>query len=453
MQNTIRMIALLACVALWFMPRPATAQEFKPIQAAIDLEDGDTVVFLGDSITHQCLYTQYIEDYYYTRYPQKRIHFHNSGVGGDTAADALARFDDDVAAFKPKYVSILLGMNDGRYTHFDHEIFATYERDMTTLLNRLAAIDANAVPAGPTMFDTRAIEINPRRKSSELRDHYYNAVLAFYGTWLQQQAFDRGLGFVDMFSRLNQLTVAQRKIDPKFTMIPDAVHPGPAGHVVMAYALLEDMQATRGVSSINAVRRGGKWTVGGTGGKAGALESTEGGLKFTFQANSLPWVVPEEAALGYQLTKAGHKMSNERIRVFGLDPGKYELVIDDQVVGTYTNLQLGAKVELQANTKTPEYQQAMKVALLNKERNEKAVHPLRDAWRDMKVQRRKLDSWITQHPDDTEGAAQRRHDLETWKVPFGQRIEKLLGQVRQYEDQIYAANQPALRQIEVRRAD
>ena len=34
------------------------AREFKPILDKIDLKDGDTLVFLGDSITHQCLYTQ-----------------------------------------------------------------------------------------------------------------------------------------------------------------------------------------------------------------------------------------------------------------------------------------------------------------------------------------------------------------------------------------------------------
>src|SRR6187455_2186005 len=65
---------------------------------------GDTIVFLGDSITAQCLYTQYIEDYFYTRYPQLRLRFHNAGVSGDTAADALARFDRDVAAYRPTFV-------------------------------------------------------------------------------------------------------------------------------------------------------------------------------------------------------------------------------------------------------------------------------------------------------------------------------------------------------------
>ena len=43
----------------------------------LDLQDGDTLVFCGDSITHKCLYTQYVETYFYTRYPQRRITFDN----------------------------------------------------------------------------------------------------------------------------------------------------------------------------------------------------------------------------------------------------------------------------------------------------------------------------------------------------------------------------------------
>ena len=100
-------------LALLFLSTSAIAQEFKSPHTKIELTDGDTLVFLGDSITHQCLYTQYVEDYFYTRYPKMRLHFRNAGVGGDRASDALVRFDDDVAAFKPKYVTILLGMNDG----------------------------------------------------------------------------------------------------------------------------------------------------------------------------------------------------------------------------------------------------------------------------------------------------------------------------------------------------
>ena len=45
--------------------------------------------------------------------------------------------DADVAAYKPKYVTIPLGMNDGSYTPFTQEIFDTYQHDMSELLERI----------------------------------------------------------------------------------------------------------------------------------------------------------------------------------------------------------------------------------------------------------------------------------------------------------------------------
>ena len=83
-------------------PAAKPAGAFKKMLAPVVLKDGDGFVFLGDSITHQCLFTQYVEDYFYTRYPKLRIHFHNAGIGGDRAADALVRFDGDVAVHKPR---------------------------------------------------------------------------------------------------------------------------------------------------------------------------------------------------------------------------------------------------------------------------------------------------------------------------------------------------------------
>ena len=49
------------------------------------IHDGDRVVFLGDSITEQKLYTTYVEAYALTRYPKWSLTFRNTGWGGDTA--------------------------------------------------------------------------------------------------------------------------------------------------------------------------------------------------------------------------------------------------------------------------------------------------------------------------------------------------------------------------------
>jgi hypothetical protein len=97
MKNRISLLLSLLVFILLFL-----GADFKKTLPPIQLENGDTFVFIGNSITHQCLYTQYVEDYFYTRYPNLKIRFHNAGVSGDVAEDVLNRFEDDVAGFKPK---------------------------------------------------------------------------------------------------------------------------------------------------------------------------------------------------------------------------------------------------------------------------------------------------------------------------------------------------------------
>ena len=425
-------------------PAPAAAPQFKTLVPAIELNDGDSFVFLGDSITHQCLYTQYVEDYFYTRFPTKRIHFHNAGVGGDRAADALARFDDDVAAFKPKYVSILLGMNDGTYRDFDKAVFDTYTTGMTTVLDRIAAIGATAIPMTPTMHDARDQRL--RGKVQEPRDTFYNGVLALYGRWLQEQAEVRGLGFVDMFGPLNDLTLQRRKTDANWTMIQDGVHPGPVGQTVMAVAIIEDIVKKSPVSAIIVQAGSDKPAPRAVNGKLTDFTRTDTGVAFTFLANALPWVLPPDTAEGAELTKLGHRYSNEKLTVRGLAAGKYTLKIDGTEVGQWTDAQLGVGIELQSVDKTPQYQQALKVAMLNKERNEKTYQHIRNNFAQLKMKRRDLKKAEDAKAADLDA---KRSDFETWHTKMKSDVAKLLEDARRMEDEIYKANQPAPRKYEV----
>jgi lysophospholipase L1-like esterase len=415
---------------------PGPDPAYRPTVGTLDLSDGDSFVFLGDSITHQCLYTQYVEDFFYTHFPNRRIHFHNAGVGGDRAVDALIRFDDDVAAAKPKYVTILLGMNDGRYTKFDDDIFATYRGDMAKVLDRIAAIGATAIPMTPTMFDSRAAKMRDAgRADNEVRDEFYNGVLALYGAWLREQALLRGLGFVDMHSPLNQLSMRHRASDPKFTLIEDAVHPGPNGQVVMATALLQDLGMGSPVSMLTVDRRRDGWHVHSTDGEV-QNQSTGDSLRFSFTAERLPWVLPPEAALGVDLTHAG-RFGFERLRVVGLEPGKYQLKIDDSVVGEFFAGALARGVDLQDNPQTPQYQQALRVALLNKQRNDEAVRPLRGQWGARKGRR-----YAIENAENDQQRGSREAELQAWLPDFEQAVAGFKKAAAEYEDQIYQASQP-----------
>lgn len=436
------------------------AQDSPPrIPATLDLQDGDTMVFLGDSITHQCLYTQYVEDFFHTRYPERRIHFHNAGVSGDRAADALARFDDDVAAFQPKYVTILLGMNDGSYEDYNADTFAIYARGMTEILDRIEAIGATAIVMAPTMFDQHQLNLqlsNPDYRFGT-RDfaNNYNALLSYYAGWLREQANENALPFIDLWTPLNDLTFKQRRGEADFTLIPDAIHPGAAGHFVMAFSILNQLPPDKkGVDSIGITRNAkGDWKAAGTGEFSDLVADDKGTrVSFTHTAASLPWVIPAKAAtteekwdveppaaLGYQLTVAGHKLSNERIKVFGLAPGLYQISIDGKNIGKpVPHTRLGSKVELQSAADTPQYQQALAVAELNRERNDLAIRPMRGVWSQVKGLRRKLAS-----SDPEKFAA----EYATRKA----RIDELLKLAADYDEKIHAAALPKARKYVVER--
>jgi lysophospholipase L1-like esterase len=408
----------------------------------LDLQDGDSFVFLGDSITHQCLYTQYVEDFFYQRMPHIRLKFHNSGVGGARAWDALARFDEDVAAYKPKYVSILLGMNDGTYRAFDQATFDAYHRDMTTVVEKIVAAGATPLLMTPTMYDSRASRLFPRkgRTYSDGLLTQYNAVLIYYGTWLREVAAENGYGFVDMWGPLNNLTIAARKTDPSFTIIKDAVHPDAPGQAVMAVAMIDDLGLKVPLSNIR-LQLYGKVAPKATsmGGAVSDLKRTEDGVEFTWLANGLPWVLPEEAAIGVKLTKLGHKNSREGFEVHGLTPGRYKLSIDGTVVGTWGSEQLSRHVELQANDKTPQYQQALKVAHLNRDRNSGPVRTLRNEWR--VFQRYARDNRDAKTDADRENVAQWKKRLEG----LSERVAGHAAEAKKIEDQIFEVNQPVAR--------
>ncbi len=418
------MRAFLAPLCLWlalsaWSPSPVTGQEttaFPPTPPLVDLADGSVFVFLGDSITHQALYTQYVETFFLTRYPERDIRFHNAGVSGDRAADALRRLERDVAHHRPTHVSVLLGMNDAGYTAWNQAVFETYAADMTTLLDRLRDLGAGVTLMHPTMFDARSARM--RGNVGEPTGSRYNGALAYYGEWCREMAWQRGLGFADPHAPLNRLTFEQRRIDSRFTLIEDAVHPGPNGQVVMAVAMLDEVFKRAplvGNLTVESLAGGGhRLLAPGAEVVDFSEDPATGAITFTATLGALPWVLPEDARLGYRLTRAGHRHSGERFAAQGLAPGDWELLIDGVAVGVWPHGRLARGIELQENERTPQYRQALEVALGNAERNRGQVQALRGWWSQKKGREFQLIEAAGANPADTEGIARREAAHESW---------------------------------------
>lgn len=441
------LLATAACAALPLhaqQPAPAPAVKAPAKEKGLGLKDGDRFIFIGDSITHQCLYTQYVEDFFYTRYPKMRIHFRNAGVSGDRAADALDRFDDDIASFKPTVATVLLGMNDGSYRDFDQATFDTYAAGMQKLCDRLDAIKCRVILMSPTMFDHQAFEQMVAKDPAKAKNKTptnYNGVLAYYGKWAQEVARKRGYQFVDLYGPLNTYTTQQRQLDPNYTLIADAIHPGPDGQLVMAYEVLRQTGELGGIFSNGVKVISGAWqALRPAGGEISDVAGEPGKfVSYTATLKCLPWIVPADAAAGYKLTRAGHTGTQESHIVGGLNTGRYDLVINGKNVQTFDERMMSTHAEIEDDADSPTHQQALAVAELNKKRNAEAINPLRNLYGQRKGKLR---------------AAREKNDMagfDTWiNTELKPKEAELLSKAAALEDEIYKLNQPQPLKVEVK---
>ena len=102
-------------------------------------------------------------------------------------------------------------------------------------------------------------------------------------------------------------------------------------------------------------------------------------------------------------------------------------------------------MELEEDSKTPEYQQAAKVAELNAERTKDAYHPMRDQYSQLKGKRRDL---AKIDPNSPEYAA-KKAEFDKWYDGQKAKVAELLAKAQDIEAKIYEANQPVQHKYEI----
>jgi len=346
------------------------------------LKDGDRVVFYGDSITEQRLYTTYAETYVVTRFPQLNVAFVHSGVGGDRVGGGWAgpidlRLSRDVFPYKPTVVTIMLGMNDGSYRAFDAEIFKTYSTGYQHLID-------SAKSALPGL---RVTLIQPSPYDDVTRpptfEGGYNAVLVRYGQFIRELAEKEKLDVADLNTSVVAVLEKAKATDGETAkkIIADRVHPGLAGHLLMAEALLKAWNAPALVTAveIDAV----KVQPVRTENTAVADLKEAGALAWTQTDKALP--MPLELKdpvfkLAVQSSDFLQALDSQPLKVTGLKGQRYVLKIDGEEVGTFTQPQLAEGVNLAA-LPTPMVRQAQAVHDLTLKHNN--IHAVR--WREFQV--------------------------------------------------------------------
>jgi lysophospholipase L1-like esterase len=303
-------------------------------------KDGDRVVMIGDSITEQHLYSNFVEMWVTTRFPAWKLTFRNVGIGGDRSTGGNGRFKRDVISNNPTAMTVDFGMNDGGYRPFDEPGFKTYMGGLQGMADQAKAANIRAAWVTPQPLDNG--DQGPTALTA------YNLTLEKYSEGVKQIAEKNGGLFVDQFHPYLAVLDKARGAGPKYDRITagDAVHPGAPGQALMAASILKGLNFPKQVSSVEidvADVKAAKTK------NCKVTDAAGDSSSVTFQRldESLPFF-PFDAASILKWTPILEDLNDYSLTVKGLKAGDYDVSLGDKVVGKYSAEQLAKGVNLAA---------------------------------------------------------------------------------------------------------
>lgn len=206
-------------------------------------KDYDRIVFAGDSVTDMGSaqpvgeglndnvgrsYVRIIENMLSAFYPEVRVRVTNAGIGGNTSRDLLERFERDVVALDPDWVSICIGINDV-WRQFDTPAMPDYQvmpEEYEENLEKMIAMIPKKVK-GVFILTPYYMEPNRADKMRARMDEYV--------------AICKGLAEKHGFTLVDFQKVYEDycKIRHSSYIAWDRVHPNQVGATLMARAFLK----------------------------------------------------------------------------------------------------------------------------------------------------------------------------------------------------------------------
>jgi hypothetical protein len=287
-------------------------------------------------------------------------------------------------------MTIMLGMNDGRYqpetTENDTTFFNGYEYIVNTVQKADPGVRITLIEPSPYDDATRP----PTFPGG------YNAVLVNFSKWIANYGQQKSLTVADFNSPMVAMLQKANSANPSNAqkILPDRVHPAISGHMIMAEQLLKAWNARAVVSSVTIDASGTVPKLASA--DFAQISDLKGGnsVEWTEQDSSLPLPFAEWTsgwdgalmALAIRSSDVTEALNEEPLRITGLKPGKYALRIDSTAVGTFSNADLANGVNL-AVLSTPMAEQANEVYDLTMAHA--TIH--NDRWRNIQVPLKKYD--------------------------------------------------------------
>jgi len=333
---------------LWIVVLAILATSVAPSHGQeLVLHENDRVVFYGDSITAQRLYTRFVEDFILTRYPQLRVTFWNAGVPGDTVyggytGDLPTRMKRDVFPHQPTVITIMLGMNDGYYMAFDQKYLEVFKEGCRKLLDSIqtGAPAARVTLISPTPYD----EVTHGTEFAQ-----YNDVVSRYSATVKELATSSHLRFSDFNQVETDLLNAGMRKNSSLAalLVPDRIHPADASHWVMAAALARSWGLSPVVSELQ-LDVAAKKAVSTENTQIADLEVGEAELHWTQTDDALPLPLSlDDGMIQFALSVSDLAAIDQQLLLIkGLPAARYTLRIDEKKIATFTREQLSSGVNL-----------------------------------------------------------------------------------------------------------
>lgn len=299
------------------------------------LKDGDRIVFIGDSITEQQIYTRYVMDYFTLRYPDVTIHFRNRGIAGAPATFGQGTYDNMMKTCRPTVATICFGMNDGHYKPFEPKAYDAYVASMTQWVEALKKDHVRVFLMTPGCVDES-------QKPALLAN--YNETLRRLAEGTKAVGVAEGIPVFDLHSLMLDVQTRAKAEDPTYCMIPDGVHPSPPGHVLMTVAVLKLLESTDPPAALEI--DAGAGTTAAERCRVTDLKTSADAVTFTRQDDALPTYFDPAAAVVFKYYTLPPELNAYRLRVRGLATGKWGLAVAGKAVGIFGAEELASGIDL-----------------------------------------------------------------------------------------------------------
>lgn len=359
MKFTMLILAAIAAAALSAQTR----------LAPVAVRGGETIAFVGDSITHNGYHQMFLEYYYSTRFPETELQYLNRGTAGQSAFHLLRRMQTDILKPKADIYVLMVGMNDVGRKYFTREeraknpkceeeigrLESVYAERLAKVAEKLAENSRRLYIFSPSIFDETL--------ESPADPHVgLNARLGRYGKICKDAARRiPNAEFVDIWTEMARINADfQRELGHGNTIVGgDRVHPSEAGGLAMAAIFLKSLGEPATVCSAEI---DGK-NVRAVNCEISNVKQSAGGLRFESLECALPLALtPAEEGVA-KCIDFRESLNRQTLAVKNLPSGKYALKIDGKKVGVFDSAELARGIDTAA-LETPQIEASREIRAL-----------------------------------------------------------------------------------------